>query len=56
MAWQSVCGMDEDLEQGPRSSRELVTEPLPDKSRIYWSSQRLLNLGLLSHVARNSFQ
>lgn len=26
MAWQFVYGMDEDLE-GPRSIRELVTEP-----------------------------
>lgn len=40
MAWQSVYGTDEDLEEGPRSSHELVTEPLPHKSRIYWSSQR----------------
>lgn len=27
MAWQSVYGMDEDLEEGPRSIRELVMEP-----------------------------
>lgn len=40
MAWQSVYGMDEDLEKGPRSSLELVMEPLPDENRIYWSSQR----------------
>lgn len=40
MAWQSVYGMDEDREEGPRSSHELVREPLPDVDRIYWSSQR----------------
>ena len=40
MAWQSVYGMDEDREEGLRSSRELVTEPLPDVNRIYWSSQK----------------
>lgn len=56
MAWLSVYGMDEDLEEGPRSSRELVKEPLPDEDRIYWSSQRLLNLELLSHLGRNLFQ
>lgn len=39
MAWQSVYGMDEDLEEGPRSCRGLVTEPFPDVSRIYWSSE-----------------
>lgn len=27
MAWQSVYGMDEDLEEGPRSSHGLVTGP-----------------------------
>lgn len=56
MAWLFVYGMDEDLEEGPHSSRELVKEPLQDENRIYWSSQILLNLGLLSHVARDFFQ